>query len=46
MKVIEFQSRIMKIMKIIEFHENLKIPRENRKTQEDHILRIENHENH
>ena len=36
----------MKLMKIIEFHENPKIPGENPKTNEDHIFPIENHENH
>ena len=46
MNVIEFKWRIMKIIKIIEFHENLKFHRDNRKTHEDHIIQIEHHENH
>ena len=45
MKVLDFQTRIMKIMKIIEFHENPKIHRQNRKTHEYHRIPNENHEN-
>ena len=46
MKVIEFNARIMKIMKIIGFNENHKIPHEIRKTNEDLRIQSENNENH
>ena len=38
--------RIMKIIKIVVFSENLKIPLENHKNHEDPTIPSENHANH
>ena len=47
MKILEYHTRIMKTMKILEFcviimskHENLRIPHENYETYEKHIISI------
>ena len=46
MKILEFHTRVRKIIKNIEIYENHRIPEENHKNHEDPKIQIENHENH
>ena len=53
MKIIDFNTRVTKIMKktrvqceIHENHESLRIPNENNEKHENHLIPFENHENY
>ena len=43
--LLEFHARIMEIMKILEFHENHRIPHENHNNHEDSRIPSDNHKN-